>query len=80
MKNCSNSFIHSETRLVAGIGLKDLVIVETSDVILVLNKVYSQKVKELVEELNKKNQPEGLENKKIFRPLGSYTTLVEDLN
>jgi len=80
LKNCSNSFIHSETRLVAGIGLKDLVIVETSDAILVLNKIYSQKVKELVEELNKKNQPEGLEHKKIFRPWGSYTTLVEDLN
>ena len=48
--------------------------------LLVLNKIYSQKVKELVEELNKKNQPEGLEHKKIFRPWGSYTTLVEDLN
>ena len=80
LKNCSNNFIHSESRLVAGIGLKDLVIVETSDALLVLNKIYSQKVKELVEELNKKNQPEGLEHKKIFRPWGSYTTLVEDLN
>tara|TARA_B100000989_G_scaffold76553_1_gene54330 strand:+ start:3852 stop:5294 length:1443 start_codon:yes stop_codon:yes gene_type:complete len=80
LKNCSNNFIHSESRLVAGIGLKDLVIVETSDALLVLNKIHSQKVKELVEELNKKIQPEGLEHKKIFRPWGSYTTLAEDLN
>ena len=78
--NCSKSLFHSENRLIAGIGLQNLVVVETSDALLVLNKTHSQKVKEVVNELNKKNKSIGIEHKKIYRPWGSYTTLVEDLN
>ena len=80
LKNCSESFFHSENRLIAGIGLKDLIVVETSDALLVLNKSHSQKVKEVVDELNKNKKSIGIEHKKIYRPWGSYTTLVEDLN
>ena len=80
LKNCTKSFFYSENRLIAGIGLQDLIVVETSDALLVLNKIHSQKVKEVVEELNKNNESLGSEHKKIYRPWGSYTTLVEDLN
>ena len=80
LKNCSKSFFHSENRLIAGIGLQDLIVVETNDALLVLNKSHSQKVKEVVEELNKNKKSTGFEHKKIYRPWGSYTTLVEDLN
>ncbi len=80
LKNCSKSFFYSENRLIAGIGLQDLIVVETSDALLVLNKTHSQEVKEVVQELNKKNKSIGFEHTKIYRPWGSYTTLVEDLN
>ena len=80
LKNCSKSFFHSENRLIAGIGLQDLIVVETSDALLVLNKAHSQEVKEVVQELNKNNQSIGFEHTKIYRPWGSYTTLIEDLN
>ena len=80
LKNCTKSYFYSEDRIIAGIGLEDLVVVDTTDALLVLNKTHSQKVKEVVEELNKNNKSIGIEHKKIYRPWGSYTTLVEDLN
>ena len=66
LKNCSKSFFHSENRLIAGIGLQDLIVVETSDALLVLNKAHSQEVKEVVQELNKNNQSIGFEHTKRF--------------
>ena len=56
-----------------------MIVIETPDAVLVLNKDDSQQVKEVVEELNSKNLPVGKEHQKILRPWGSYTTLIEDL-
>ena len=50
-KNC---LIRAEDRLVVGIGLKDLFIIETNDVLLVANKENSQEVKNIVKSLKKK--------------------------
>ena len=79
IRKCSNSFFYSEKRLVAGVGIENLIVIETPDAVLVLNKDDSQQVKEVVEELNTKNLPVGKEHQKILRPWGSYTTLIEDL-
>ena len=79
IRKCSNSFFYSEKRLVAGVGIENLIVIETPDAVLVLNKDDSQQVKEVVEELNIKNLPVGKEHQKILRPWGSYTTLIEDL-
>ena len=60
--------------------MKDLIIVETSDAILVANKKNIEEVKNLVENLNELEYKEGNIHQKIFRPWGSYTSLVEDTN
>ncbi|HMM19572.1 MAG TPA: mannose-1-phosphate guanylyltransferase/mannose-6-phosphate isomerase [Selenomonadales bacterium] len=75
--DCSNTLILSHSRLIAGIGLEDLLVVETDDVILVAKKGESQKVKELVSELKARGRREANEHTTVCRPWGSYTVLGE---
>ena len=76
--NTSNSYLRSEGRLIAAIGVKDLIIVETRDAILISNKSSSQDVKNIVDKLKLSNTPEGQEHKRIYRPWGFYETIVEE--
>ena len=57
-----NSMIHAESRLVATVGVEDLVIVETQDAVLVAKKSYDQKVKDIVAQLGAKNRVLGFDN------------------
>ena len=68
-------YLRSEKRLLVGLGLKDLIVIETDDAVLVINKKSSQKVKHIVEDLERRNIEEGKVNKKIYRPWGSYTSI-----
>ena len=79
-KEIKDCLIKSESRLVVGIGLNELIVVETNDAILIAHKNKSQEVKNIVNELKKRNISEGLEHKKIFRPWGHYESIVDDLN
>mgnify|MGYP001203076731 CR=1 FL=1 len=72
-----NNYFRSENRLVVGIGLENLIIVETNDAVLVANKDNIQKVKEIVEELKKEGKSEGINHRKIYRPWGNYDSVVE---
>ncbi len=74
----SNSYIRSEKRLVAAIGVKDLIIIETSDAILIARKNNSQEVKHIVNKLRQLKINEGQEHKKIYRPWGFYESVVAD--
>ncbi len=77
VSDTNNCFIKSENRLIAGIGLENLVIVETNDAILVTHKNKSQDVKNIVQRLKKLNIPEGQTHRKIYRPWGDYTSIVD---
>ena len=77
IKNTKNCYLSSEARLLVGIGLEDLIVVETNDAILVSNKSESQKVKEIVKILKDKKIPEGLKHSQIYRPWGHYKSIVE---
>lgn len=72
-----NSIMYADRRLVATIGLEDMVVVDTPDATLVCPKTRSQDVKKVVEILKKQGAPEHLEHLTIFRPWGSYTVLEE---
>ena len=72
-----NNYLRSENRLVIGIGLENLIIVETNDAILVANKENIQKVRNVVKELKEGGQSEGVNHRKIFRPWGNYDSVVE---
>ena len=72
---CSNTLMLGQSRLIAGIGLEDILVVETGDVIVVAKKGESQKVKELVNELKANSRLEADEHMTVYRPWGLYTVL-----
>ena len=66
--------------MIAAIGLNNMVVVETRDAILIANKDQSQKVKNIVEILRKKNISQGVEHQKCYRPWGTYESLEKEKN
>ena len=74
----NNCYLRSEKRLIVGIGLEDLVIVETNDAILICNKYQTQLVKNIVQKLKDKKISEGQEHSKVNRPWGHYLSIVGD--
>ncbi len=73
-----NSLFKSENRLIVGLGVEDLVVVDTNDVLLVANKYKSQDIKKIVNYLKKNGISEGYEHKKIYRPWGHYISVLEE--
>ena len=74
-----NSYLRSDHRLIVSMGIKNLVIVETNDAILIADKDYTQSVKKVVNELENNNYIEGKMNRQMFRPWGHYTSVAEGL-
>jgi len=72
LHDCSNTLAFSGGRLVACIGVDNLVVVETPDAILVSHKDRTQEVKQIVDRLKKEGRSEGQLHRKVFRPWGSY--------
>lgn len=72
-----NSYIHSSGRLVATIGVKDLIVIETDDAVLVANKSQSQAVKKIVAVLENQNRNEQCLHRKVHRPWGWYDSIDE---
>lgn len=70
-----DSIIYAEKRLVAAIGLKEMVVVDTPDATLVCPKEQAQEVKSVVAELKKRNAEEHLTHRTVHRQWGSYTVL-----
>jgi mannose-1-phosphate guanylyltransferase/mannose-1-phosphate guanylyltransferase/mannose-6-phosphate isomerase len=71
----SNSFIYSENKLVAVIGVHDLVVVETSDAVMVASKDRVQEVKQIVDQLKKLGRSEAQTHRKVYRPWGHYDSV-----
>jgi mannose-1-phosphate guanylyltransferase/mannose-6-phosphate isomerase len=72
---CSNSYLYGGSRLVAAIGLQDIVVVETADAIMVAAKDRVQEVKKVVELLKTHQREEYLLHKRVNRPWGAYEGL-----
>ena len=75
LSNSNNSYFHSTGRLIAGIGLNDLIVVETKDAVLISPLKEAQKVKNLVQELSNANKEEAVSSPIVYRPWGSYESL-----
>jgi mannose-1-phosphate guanylyltransferase/mannose-6-phosphate isomerase len=70
-----DSYLYSESRLVAAVGLSDHVVVETKDAVLVAPKSRVQDVKKLVQRLKERGRYEHSLHREVFRPWGSYDSL-----
>ncbi|MDD2465724.1 MAG: mannose-1-phosphate guanylyltransferase/mannose-6-phosphate isomerase [Desulfobulbus sp.] len=75
LEDVHNSLIRSEHTLVASVGLRDTLVVETADAVLVAPMDRAQDVKRIVDRLKKEKRPEYHTHRTVYRPWGSYTTL-----
>ena len=75
IEDSNNCYIRGEERLIVGIDLSELIVIDTNDAILISKKESTQKVKNIVQTLNKSNFSEGKYNKRIFRPWGRFTSI-----
>lgn len=68
--NSTNNYIRAESRLVATVGVTNLVIIETKDAVLVMDKNECQQVKQIIEKLKKDNRNEHCHHRESYRPWG----------
>jgi mannose-1-phosphate guanylyltransferase/mannose-6-phosphate isomerase len=72
LHECRDTLVLAEHRLVACVGISDMVVVETPDAILVAHMSKTQHVKKIVDSLKREGRPEGELHRKVFRPWGWY--------
>ncbi|MCM8857210.1 MAG: mannose-1-phosphate guanylyltransferase/mannose-6-phosphate isomerase [Candidatus Thiodiazotropha sp.] len=77
VKDVSNSYLRSENRMIAGLGIDNLIVVETADAVLVADKSHVQDVKEIVEQLKSSGRCEHISHVRVYRPWGNYETVDE---
>lgn len=75
--NSENCYINSDEKLVAAIGVENLVIVSTKDAVLVMNRERSQDVKKAVEFLKQNQRSEYKRHREIYRPWGRCDVVVQ---
>ena len=75
LENVTNSYVHSEHRLVSVLGVDNIIIVETPDVVMVASKEQAENIKCVVEKLKKANRDEGTLHRKGYRPWGYYDSI-----
>lgn len=75
VEDVQNSYLRSEHRLLAVIGLDDVVVVETPDAVLVAHKNKVQQVKKIVETLINRGRSEAIKHRRVYRPWGSYDSI-----
>jgi mannose-1-phosphate guanylyltransferase/mannose-6-phosphate isomerase len=77
LHDASDTLAISESRLLACVGVHDLVVVETPDAVLVAHKTRTQDVKRIVERLNAEKRAETQTHRKVHRPWGWYDSVDE---
>ena len=75
LQDVSNSFIYAGNRLVTAVGVKDHIIIETADAVLVAEKDKAQKVKNIVAHLKTQKRDEALLHRRVNRPWGAYESI-----
>jgi mannose-1-phosphate guanylyltransferase/mannose-6-phosphate isomerase len=71
----SDCVVHSHDRLTAVVGLKDVIVVNTSDAVMVMPRARAQDVRELVDKLKAEKRPEATDHKRTHRPWGYYESI-----
>ena len=74
-EDCDGTLVHGTHRLVTALGLKDTIIVETVDAILVASRDRVQDVKKVVQKLKAENRTETMARPRVYRPWGWYETI-----
>lgn len=75
LEDASGCLVHGSDKLVALLGVKDLVVVDTKDAVMVAHRDNVQDVKKLVTRLNHQERPETRTHRQVYRPWGSYDSI-----
>jgi len=74
-QNSSGCLVRADHRLVATVGVEDLVVVETKDAVLVAHKDRVQDVKKVVSQIEADGRHEHLNHQEVYRPWGVYDSI-----
>ncbi|MGH8119839.1 MAG: mannose-1-phosphate guanylyltransferase/mannose-6-phosphate isomerase, partial [Gammaproteobacteria bacterium] len=80
LHDSTDNLVRSEKRLVAAVGVHNMVIVETADSVLVADMDKAQDIKKIIEQLKSAGRQELLTHRRVYRPWGSYETVDEGEN
>jgi mannose-1-phosphate guanylyltransferase/mannose-1-phosphate guanylyltransferase/mannose-6-phosphate isomerase len=75
MHDVANSYVRAGSRLVYLLGVKDLLVVETDDAVLIGDRSRAQEVKDIVERLDKDHRSEHVSHSRVYRPWGYYESI-----
>jgi len=76
LEDTHDCVVHSRGRLIATLGVRDQIVVETTDAVLVADRSREQEIKSLVEQLSRAGRAEATEYRKAYRPWGSYEQIA----
>jgi mannose-1-phosphate guanylyltransferase/mannose-6-phosphate isomerase len=72
LKNC---YVRGDGRLVAAVGLENVILVDTDDAVLAVHRDHAQDIKRIVDTLKQRNRREHLHHRRVYRPWGSYESV-----
>ena len=75
LSDSENTLVHASSRLVSVVGLKNAVVIETADAVLVSDRAHSQDVKQIVNRLGRESRTEHTLHRKVHRPWGWYDSI-----
>ena len=75
MHNTSNSYIRAENKMIATVGLDNVIVVETKDAVLVANGDNAQDIKKIVDKLKAEKRVEHEFHREVYRPWGKYDSI-----
>jgi mannose-1-phosphate guanylyltransferase/mannose-6-phosphate isomerase len=75
LQDTRDSLVFGDRRLVATLGVEDLIIVDSDDALLVADRSRSQEVREVVEDLKRANRSEHLNHRRVYRPWGYFESV-----
>lgn len=75
LQDTSGSLVFGDRRLIATLGVEDLIIVDSDDALLVADRSRSQEVREVVEDLKRANRSEHLSHRRVYRPWGYFESV-----
>jgi mannose-1-phosphate guanylyltransferase/mannose-6-phosphate isomerase len=77
LRDAENCYVRAESRMVSVLGIRNALIVETDDALLVADRSQAQKVKDIVGHLDETNRTEHLTHSRVYRPWGYYESIDE---
>ena len=75
LNDTRNNYVRAESRLVSLNGVDNLIVVETSDAVLIAHRDKSQTVKDVVARLDSRKRTEHLNHRRVYRPWGYYESI-----